>query len=283
MFARASLQASLATSAVTRIGRRSAWQRTHTCCPLGHVRPSEFETDPGCDGSRVGTVDALSQASLCSWRWPMGVGMKLLCLCVFAASSVGCLRGFAFDTPCDGVDCDDGSVCTSDRCTFDFSLNTTCHHDATSDESECGFDGVTLVCREGLCGAESLCAGVNCNDDNPCTVDACDWDGMCSFTPVECRDRNDCTDGRCDPETGACVFEPGEGIGGFCFPQDSAGDRQLSELGECAEGVCTAPCDSAAAEPSECPLLGPNFSCCPGSEYCRGDCTMNAVPTVLAR
>ena len=202
----------------------------------------------------------------------MHVGMKLLFFCVLAASSVGCLRDFPdFDNPCDRVDCDDGSICTSDRCTFDLSGDTTCHHDPTNEEGECGFDGVTLVCREGLCGAESLCAGVTCDDDNPCTVDACDWDGMCSFTPVECDDGNDCTDGRCDPETGACVFEPGEGIfGRLCFPEDSADDPPTVQLGECAEGVCTGLCDSAAAEPSECPSVG-GFSCCPGSEYCRAD------------
>ena len=195
--------------------------------------------------------------------------MKLLFLCVFAASSVGCFRDFPefFDNPCDRVDCDDGSICTSDSCTHGLFSGTTCHYDPTNEEGECGFDGVTLVCREGLCGAESLCAGVNCDDDNPCTVDACDWDGMCSFTPVECDDGNDCTDGRCDPETGACVFEPGEGfLGGLCLP-----DRPMLEYGECAEGVCTGPCDSAAAEPSECPFTG-GLSCCPGSEYCRADC-----------
>ena len=193
--------------------------------------------------------------------------MKLLFLCVFAASSVGCFRDFLdFDNPCDQVDCEDSSVCTSDSCTYNFfGGTTTCHHDPTNEEGDCGFDGITLVCREGLCGAESLCTGVTCDDDNRCTVDACEWDGMCSFTPVECDDGNDCTDDRCDTETGACVFAPGEGnFDGLCFPEDFAGGPEFSV---CVEGVCTAPCDSAATEPSECP--GNNsLSCCPGSEYC---------------
>ena len=59
----------------------------------------------------------------------MSIRMNLLFLCAFAATSIGCLRGFDFDNPCDSVDCDDGSMCTSDRCTFDFSGDTTCWHD----------------------------------------------------------------------------------------------------------------------------------------------------------
>jgi hypothetical protein len=209
------------------------------------------------------------------------VRMKLLFLCVFSASSVGCFRGCDFDNPSDQLDSDDGSNFTSDPSTFDLSLETTCHYEPVNEEGECGFDGVTLVCRMGLCGAGSLCAGVNCDDDDPCTVDVCDWDGMCSFTPVECDDGNDCTAGRCDPATGACVFEPGEGVlGGFCFPEDLAGDPPTLMIGECAEGVCTGLCDPTVDEPLECASRHlTDFFCCPGSEYCRANCgAQPAIP-----
>jgi hypothetical protein len=48
-----------------------------------------------------------------------------------------------------------------------------------------------------------FCDGVDCDDQNACTDDACDFaDGSCSHTPVDCSDSNDCTVDTCDPTTG---------------------------------------------------------------------------------
>ena len=48
----------------------------------------------------------------------------------------------------------------------------------------------------------------NCDDENSCTVDSCDADGECIYTPQDsvCDDEIACTTGTCDPEEG-CVYE----------------------------------------------------------------------------
>ncbi|MDZ4844985.1 MAG: T9SS type A sorting domain-containing protein, partial [Chitinophagales bacterium] len=42
----------------------------------------------------------------------------------------------------------------------------------------------------------NLCEGVNCDDNDECTVDAC-ADGICSNDAIDCNDNNDCTDDAC--------------------------------------------------------------------------------------
>jgi len=50
-----------------------------------------------------------------------------------------------------------------------------------------------------------LCEGVTCNDNNPCTTDACS-NGLCVFTPIICNDNNPCTNDNCF--NGQCRYTP---------------------------------------------------------------------------
>jgi len=51
------------------------------------------------------------------------------------------------------------------------------------------------VCVGGNCRYTAI----NCNDGNPCTIDACDPSSPtgCSNTPIVCNDNNPCTTDRC--------------------------------------------------------------------------------------
>lgn len=108
------------------------------------------------------------------------------------------------DNDCDGdvdeVACDDGNPCTEDLCT--------------------GSDGCLF---EPLTGGE-------CLDGDPCTsADHC-ADGVCVGAPVLCDDDNPCTDDACD-DLGGCAFEPNLGPcddGKECSVAD-----MCNELGEC--------------------------------------------------
>jgi hypothetical protein len=200
--------------------------------------------------------------------------ISLLGLCALLAGGSGCWAGnFEIDNPCDRVDCDDGSICTEDRCTFDLSGTTTCRYEPINDDAECGADDVTLVCKGGRCGAASLCDGVECDDDDLCTVDECAWDGTCTFTAVDCSDDNDCTDDSCDAANGECIHKPGEGAGflGTCVLPPEPGDQQAFPAGICEEGVCVAACDPESESASPCPFTDV-FVCCPGSQYCQPEC-----------
>ncbi len=78
-----------------------------------------------------------------------------------------------------------------------------------------------------------LCDQVDCDDENPCTDDSCDFaDGSCDHAPVDCSDANDCTVDTCNPTSGcehAAVADGSPCLGG---------------AGTCRDGSCQArfPC-----------------------------------------
>lgn len=152
------------------------------------------------------------------------------------------------------ADCDDGNDCTADVCDL---TTETCSNSPAVDGTTCDDDGVPGVCTSGLCG-QGLCAGVDCNDDNECTDDACDFsNGTCSNESVSdgttcdfggapgvcvaaeciedrciddpCNDENECTDDACDPLDGTCTNTPVEDY----VPCEVDG-----EAGYCLNGVC---------------------------------------------
>ena len=100
-----------------------------------------------------------------------------------------------------------------------------------------GSGGEAGTCQEGVCEPDDLCEGVDCNDNNECTIDTCDA-GNCSNTPdtgascdggagtcdvqgvcqpndlcigVDCNDNNECTIDVCDPADGSCSNTPDSG------------------------------------------------------------------------
>jgi hypothetical protein len=82
--------------------------------------------------------------------------------------------------------CDDGSVCTADRC-----RGGECVHEPVGDGTACGdadaCNGVE-VCAAGACGREPA---PSCDDVDPCTTDTCESPGRCAHTfacaPVPAR------------------------------------------------------------------------------------------------
>lgn len=74
--------------------------------------------------------------------------------------------------------CDDNIPCTIDRCN-----NGTCVN--TPDNTACGPDSMCIPGRGCVMNPPMGCNGpADCNDNNPCTVDACN-SRMCSNTPVD--------------------------------------------------------------------------------------------------
>ncbi|MEY3011765.1 MAG: hypothetical protein RIT45_500 [Pseudomonadota bacterium] len=147
---------------------------------------------------------------------------------------------------------------------------------AVADGTPCDADGTTCTlgdaCQAGTCTAGPK---LGCNDDNPCTVDACepsagcvhlaapatcdaDGDactgpdacaaGTCVAGPSKsCDDGDPCTSDACDAATGACVHGaqgtdglPCDADGSTCTPSD-----------QCASGVCVkgTPLDCDDANP----------------------------------
>ena len=93
-----------------------------------------------------------------------------------------CNMGTCVGTP---INCDDGNPCTTDSCD---PVNG-CTFTPNPNNSICDDGNVCTsgdVCYEGTCLSGMY---VDCNDDDPCTIDYCDPMGGCVNTPIE-----DCDD-----------------------------------------------------------------------------------------
>jgi len=155
----------------------------------------------------------------------------------------------------DGVDCDDGQLCTeNDDCIKGACVGTWkyCGDDNQCTKDECNSETGECVseldpdicnkgnpCKQYWCEPSSGCAETNlqegkpCEDGNLCTKEESCNEGECVPEDyLECEDYNPCTKDSCDPEMG-CVFVAKE-----YGPCD---DGNLCTLGDACnfEGKCT--------------------------------------------
>lgn len=170
---------------------------------------------------------------------------------------------------CDGVDCNDGSGCTTDSCALP---SGACLNDNFENGTLCDFDGLPGTCVSGACIA--VCDTTDCDDLNECTTESCNpYTGLCDTTVLDgsscdangdagicvgstctsvcaavgCDDGDECTLDNCDPASGACTNPvapngtscdfgglPGICISGICE------DAMLCDGIDCDDGnVCT--------------------------------------------
>jgi hypothetical protein len=136
----------------------------------------------------------------------------------------------------DGIDCDDGNICTGDSCLPDGGCaHTTLDGVPCDDGSVCTLDD---VCVGDVCGGGAVAP---CDDGNECTADLCHPVSGCYHELGDnpccddqgvniCDDGDHCTTDSCDPDTGECFYEfnalP-------CDDQDSCTGPDL-----CTDGAC---------------------------------------------
>ncbi|MBM4344898.1 MAG: N-acetylmuramoyl-L-alanine amidase [Deltaproteobacteria bacterium] len=171
--------------------------------------------------------------------------------------------------------CNDNNPCTDDGCNAKTGVCTYVPNAAPCDDGSACSTGDT--CAAGACKAGAL---VQCNDNNPCTTDACkagaclhvpsqagcdDGDpctggdscatGACKGTPKLCNDANPCTSDAC--VSGACVFGPLADAcddGNACTDNDSC--VNLACVGnplQCDDGK---PCTTDACKDGACTHTG---------------------------
>ena len=139
------------------------------------------------------------------------------------------------DDNCDGVTdenlCDDGKVCTSDKC-----KGNTCNHEP-DDSLKCDDGSIcskTDKCLSGVCvGASKL----DCDDQDPCSTDSCDPLKGCKHAPASSAtcpdDGNVCTQDVC--KEGKCIH-PEKKEGSVC-----ADDGVLCTDDICKSSKCIHP------------------------------------------
>jgi hypothetical protein len=92
----------------------------------------------------------------------------------------------------------------------------------------------------------------DCDDGDPCTVDACDfWDVYCSNTPIDCGPSH-----TCDPTTGECRLDCVIGTSVPCTRQNAFGSCAGAQL--CEPVGWLADCDASEPAKEECDLIDNN-------------------------
>jgi MYXO-CTERM domain-containing protein len=153
--------------------------------------------------------------------------------------------------PTSGPMCDDGNPCNMD--VADCGTNT-CSHPAANDGDSCGMN----PCQEGQTCNNGACGGgtpKDCDDDDPCTEDACSMTTGCTHDPApddtECNDMSACTTGD-SCQGGDCVGEPVECVAiddchevgdcnamtGTCNDPRKSDDEPCGRTGMCRNGTC---------------------------------------------
>lgn len=149
--------------------------------------------------------------------------------CDFVGTAGVCQGGACVDADlCAPYPCQDPGVCRTDQCD---PANGMCTYGNEPNGSVCSANGYAGECNAGLC---DLCAPVQCNDGNQCTIDgtcnpatgncdgagnvsihtacnqnggkACDGRGRCvgCNSVLDCSDGNPCTSDSCSPTLRIC-------------------------------------------------------------------------------
>ena len=199
-------------------------------CGVGACEDAMLCAGVDCDDQNECTTDTCDPATgLCDHA-----NVVDLSACDFGGLPGICTAGVCEDAMlCAGVDCDDQNECTAESCD---PADGECDYTNVTAGMTCDFGGLPGVCGAGVCEDAMLCSGVDCDDGNQCTQDACDpMDGQCGYADVmdgttcdfgglpgvctvgtcedamlcsgvDCDDGNECTQDVCDPMDGQCGY-----------------------------------------------------------------------------
>jgi len=204
-----------------------------------------------------------------------------------------CTGGACTFTVLDGSACDDGNICTKgDKCTKGACIGTA---DVCDDGKPCtkdwceplgsGCAHITAVsgpCFDGnVCNGSEQCSttgclagtSIDCDDDNPCTLDGCDPIKGCVHTflsaGVACNDGVSCTAGDLCDGKGKCTGTPTNAPG--CCKSDKECDDDYS----CTLDSCSSTTYLCTHQPITCADKGVcTFEFCQGGKCLDADvCT----------
>ncbi len=209
---------------------------------------------------------------------------------------------------CDGVDndcngktdestCNDSNPCTVDLCNASSPTapDTTCTHTAAVDGTVCE-DGSKCTEKDACAAGSCVGSTVNCDDNNPCTDDACDMAVGCSNTnntkgcddkepctsgdtctagacvsgkPTQCDDGNPCTDDACNLGQGCTATDNTKA----CDDGSKCTDGDTCKAGSCVPGIAIECNDDNGCTNDSCnPAVGctttDNNSACEDGNAC---------------
>ncbi len=242
-----------------------------------------FKTFYGATGTEADALTALTTVaaeaySLGQANVPNGPSLGIPNTFIFGFAGIGGTPVFCGNNQVDpGEQCDDGNAVDGDGC--DTNCRTTgCGNDIQTAGEDC--DGLDDDACPGECSATCRCGecltNADCNDNNPCTDDACSSAGgafACENTnnTAPCSDGNSCTMGDvCDG--GSC--QPGTPI--VCDDANPCTTDTCGAMGceSVPNGICAPNCGNLSLDPGET-CDPPNLALNPltGEPICRLNCT----------
>ncbi len=209
---------------------------TNRAVELALWTPCEVSNDAGtCKGKRVCMAEGLSQCDALSPTPEVCDGLDNDC-----------------NGEVDDLECDDGNECTAGICDPEVG----CVHQPLDGTSCDDGDVCTLAdnCQAGVC----VGSAINCDDNNPCTDDACNPTGGCVYTDnqVDCDDGNPCT------VKDTCLAGECSGYQVPCDCQENA-DCGALEDGDLCNGTLI--CDKSQV-PYQCAVNPDTVVTCEGPE-----------------
>jgi hypothetical protein len=270
------------------------------------------KTDGGCTTA----VNCQGALPLCH-QWACASG---LCVAKPAPAMTPCDDGSSCTTAdaCDSgncfgkpTECDDGLPCTVDTCSEATGQCASQPTTAPCDDGDACTSGET--CGNGACGGG---IPTNCDDQNPCTDDACEPKSGCGHalnanpcsgldkcvvgatcaggscgggTAKTCDDGNPCTQDACDPANGTCTAK---NTASFCSDGDPCTVGDVCNGGQCQKGAAMVCDDGNPCTQDSCFASGLGAACtataadgvcddgdaCTAGDVCKGgSCKANGV------
>ncbi len=258
--------------------------QNNVCTPAtGKCDPVPKADNVACDDANACTLGDTCQTGVCSSTTAANCDDGNPCTTDFCDQVYGCDHA----PLASGGQCNDGNDCTiNDSCKTGSCVGTQLNCD---DSNQCTTD---TCAKKGGC-AHALDDTLTCTDGDPCTAPDHCKDGTCLSTPLNCDDNNSCTIDACDGN-GGCknVVVNGKDCddGNACTVQDtcvnnvctgkakSCDDGNACTNDVCQNGVCvfTTATGAACTDNNEC--TGPDI--CTGAGVCAGpvvDCSTGTV------
>ncbi len=186
-------------------------------------------TESACDDGNACTADACDAKTGCSSSAKDGP----------CDDGSVCTVGDACKaTECKGaklLNCDDGDVCTSDGCDVVIGCTSSANTAPCNDNNACTTGD---ACAKGQCQAGKVVA---CDDNKPCTLDACDLGtGKCKSKPIVGCGGNCATDSDCPASGNACAPAVcAEGVCGLAISTTACDDGNACTSGDkCGSALC---------------------------------------------
>lgn len=267
--------------------------REAICTPAGcNIRTLPDGT--GCDDGTACSTGTTCQQGNCAGGWAVPCDDGNPCS-VDSCTASGCQHVPALD----GSTCDDGTACVSDQrcitgscsggttkcddggpCTTDVCQLGACGYFALPAGTPC--EDSDLCTQGGECTTQGSCAPVlllDCNDNNPCTIDSCGGEG-CVYLPLDPSQTVTCNDGNTCTSNDACAGSTcvGQLDATVCACQNNS-DCLAKDDGDPCTGVLICQDAQCVLDPASVPVCpaadGPCFSV--GCQAGTGDCVATPV------